>query len=422
MNRSPLNSASLNSAPLGRRSFLQTSSSLLALLSLARTSPWLLADDAKLPTADQWIPGKDPRLIVHSIKTGEIETPIALLREHAITPKSILFVRNNQLLENSLSLEPAPMAERWPVMLSGLVDQHRTITVGELAKLPQHEVTLVLQCSGNSRSRFSKTVKADGIQWTNGAIANLTFRGPKLADVLAHLGVKLSSEVRFVAAEGKEGPVAEGKPDFEHSLPLEVVLERTIIALEMNGESLAIAHGGPARLITPGYYATMNVKWLSALRFEARESDNYHHVGRYRTPYVPLTPGSKFESTIENSEPNWDMKIKSLVFAPLEGEQLKAGPTTISGIAFNGGQAKIAAVEVSLDQGATWQRAQLEHAKSPYAWHTWKVAVDLKPGKQTIQSRAVDVLGHSQPLDGSIHWNPAGYVWNGVDEVSVDVT
>lgn len=416
MNRSPL-----RCTPLARRDFLKTSSSILALLTIAQSSPWLLADDAKLPTADQWIPGKDPRLIVHSIKTGEIETPLALLREHAITPKSILFVRNNQLLENSLSLEAAPDAASWQVAIQGAGEKSYSITVAELAKLPQYEVEMVLQCSGNGRSSFAKTVKADGIQWTNGAVANVVFKGPKLSDVLNHLGASLPSDRLFVTAEGKEGPVAEGKPDFEHSLPIKTALDRTFIALELNGEPLAIAHGGPARLITPGYYGTMNVKWLSALTFTTAETDNYHHVGRYRTPYEPITPGSKFESTIENSEPNWDMKIKSTIFAPLKDEKVAAGSTTISGIAWNDGLTKIASVEVSIDDGATWQKASLNYPKSPFAWHTWKLGVMLKPGKYTIKSRAVDVLGVSQPLDGAIHWNPAGYCWNGVDEVAVEV-
>jgi sulfite oxidase len=38
----------------------------------------------------------------------------------------------------------------------------------------------------------------------------------------------------------------------------------------------------------------------------------------------------------------------------------------------------------------------------------------LEPGPYEIWSRAVDALGRSQPLDGSVHWNPNGYEWTGV--------
>ena len=76
---------------------------------------------------------------------------------------------------------------------------------------------------------------------------------------------------------------------------------------------------------------------------------------------------------------------------------------------------------VTTDGGSSWRRADLRRPKSPYAWHPWRLAVELPKGSQTILARAVDVLGRSQPLDGSIAWNPAGYAWNGVDSVTVVV-
>ena len=167
--------------------------------------------------------------------------------------------------------------------------------------------------------------------------------------------------------------------------------------------------------------ATMNVKWVSRLRFEEQESTNHHHVGRYRTPLKRLEPGSKFTSTLANSEPNWNMRIKSVIFAPLEGEKLSAGKTEIRGVAWNDGTAKIDAVEVSTNGGNSWRRAEIKRPKSPFAWHPWSLELDLAKGSTTILARAVDALGRTQPLDGSVAWNPAGYAWNGVDSVTVAV-
>ena len=176
------------------------------------------------------------------------------------------------------------------------------------------------------------------------------------------------------------------------------------------------------RLVTPGYYATMNVKWLTRLRFEEQESSNHHHAGRYRTPLTPIPPGSKFATTLDNSEPNWNIRIKSVIFSPVEGEGISAGKTVVGGVAWNDGSAKIEAVEVSVDGGRSWLRAELKPGPSLYAWHHWQLAIELMPGKRTILSRAVDSLGRCQPLDGSIFWNPAGYGWNGVDSVTAMVS
>lgn len=399
-----------------RRHFLSRSGGLLLAAGATR---WLDAPLwAQQAEAAQAIAGKDPRMIVHVASPGEIETPLDLLREHAITPKEILFVRNNQLTEdNRQSLEPAPRPG-WKIEVTGLVDgQPKALDAGELDSLPQVEHVVVVQCSGNGRAFFSQAAPVSGAPWRTGAMGNVRFAGVSLKSIFEKLGVKPSEKARFVTAEGRD--VAKpGKADFEHSFPLWAALDRSFVATKMNGEPIPQVHGGPVRLVTPGYYGTMNVKWLSRLRLEENETTNHHQTGRYRTPLEPIKPGSEFDYRLDNSEPNWGMRIKSVIFNPTDGQQLKAGPTEIRGVAFNDGVAKIDAVEVSLNG---WRRAQVERPNGPYAWHPWQIGLDLASGEQTILARAIDALGRTQPLDGAIHWNPAGYCWSGVHKVTVRV-
>ena len=115
------------SAGCNRRQFAIASMAIAASRVLVREAR--AADD--LPTADQFIPGKDKRLIMHNAKTGEIETPLGLLAEHAVTPKELLFVRNNQILPGTLSLDPAKDND-WQIELSGLLDRSASITLAEL--------------------------------------------------------------------------------------------------------------------------------------------------------------------------------------------------------------------------------------------------------------------------------------------------
>jgi DMSO/TMAO reductase YedYZ molybdopterin-dependent catalytic subunit len=319
-----------------------------------------------------------------------------------------------------LTTEPA-QADGWQLDLAGLIDKPQQISASALASLPQEEIELVLQCSGNGRARFATAAKAEGVQWQHGAMGNVKFKGVPLRALVEHLGLKIKPEAKFIAAEGKDQPAMSGEADFEHSIPLADGQERSILALAMNGEPLPKVHGGPLRLVTPGYYGTMNVKWLSRLRFEDRESANRHHAVRYRTPMKPIAPGSKFTATLENSEPNWNMKVKSVIFAPLDGEKLRAGKLEVRGVAWNDGTSRIDSVEVSTDGGKTWRRAEIKRPKSPYAWHPWSLGIELSAGKVTILARATDALGRTQPLDGTIAWNLAGYAWNGVDSVAVTV-
>jgi len=408
--------------PMDRRSVLQAAAagSLLPWLPL---HGWSWQADRAGPDASQVVVGKDPRLIVHGAEPVEIETPLELLRGHRLTPAELIFVRNNQQLEDTLTLAVPKNPDDWTVDFTGLVEQPRQLKVGALAALPQIEVEMVLQCSGNGRYFFHQVhpSKPGDKLWAAGALANLRFGGVALRTVFEHLKLRPKAEARFITAQGKDRPLKAGVDDFEHSLPLDDALARTLLATRLNGAPLPAIHGGPVRLVTPGYYGTVNVKWLHVLSLDAHESRNYHHERRYRTPRDPVPPGSDWVSTLENSEANWRMKVKSVIWNPLAGEKLRPGRHKIQGVAWNDGSCPLEAVEISLDRGQSWRRAQVDKPASPFAWYVWQLEADLPAGKADLWARAIDAWGRTQPLSGAIHWNPGGYAWNGVHQVQVDV-
>ncbi|HVX09930.1 MAG TPA: sulfite oxidase [Pirellulales bacterium] len=399
-----------------RRRFLQMG---MAFGAAAATRQDALGREADADVAEL-VSGKDSRLIVHNSKTLEIETPLELLRNDRLTPKSVLFVRNNQELAGSRTTSP-PSVEDWRFNIGGMVETPRTVSLAQLREMEQTACEMVLQCSGNGRAHFSKAAPVKGAPWREGAVANVRFGGIRLKSLFDSFQLGLAPDARFLTAEGKDGPQKLEEADFEHSIPLEDALARSIIALSMNGEPIPAVHGGPVRLVTPGYYGTMQLKWLSRLRLETRETFNHHQRRRYRTPRSPIKAGSEFNYDFDTSEPNWRMRIKSTIFAPLEGESLRSGENEIRGVAWNDGEVAIEAVDVSLDEGRTWRRAVLERPESPYAWYHWSATISLAKGRHRILARAVDRLGRTQPLDGSVGWNPAGYAWNGVHRVEVSV-
>lgn len=394
---------------------------VLALAGPAASQPPTAEASKSTATAASLISGKDARLTVHNPKAPEIETPLELLRAHRLTPKELLFVRNNHTLAGTLSLEPWSGSD-WNVELTGMVEFPRTITLERLRSLPQVECEMVVQCSGNGRAFLSRAAKAQGAQWRHGAMGNVKFRGVTLRQLIEATAPNLDPGAKFVTAEGRDDAPNPESADFEHSLPLADALDRSIIALELNGEPLPALHGGPVRLVTPGYYGTMHVKWLSRLRFEAEETFNHHQIRRYRTPHKPIAPGGEFVYGRENSEPNWRMRIKAVIFAPLEGEAIAAGKVNINGVAFNDGASAIESVLISTDGGKNWQTAPVDAAGGPYAWHHWQTEIDLAAGKHEIIARAVDALGRSQPLDAAVQWNPAGYGYSAADRVAVEVS
>jgi sulfite oxidase len=365
-----------------------------------------------------WIEGKDRRLEVLSAAPLVLQTPISLLAGQRITDKKNLFVRNIQDLAEGLTLEPKPL-EGWEIELVGLINPSRVVIRAEdLLGMDEVEHEMVIECAGNGRSQYPGI---PGTPWGQGGVANVRFAGVPLSAVLQKHNVRVDPQVKYVTAEGKDLPMGLEKPDYEHSLPLAAVLEKSILALKLNGESLPGVHGGPVRLVTPGFFGTMQVKWLSRLRFETAESTNFYHATEYRVPLSLLKPGEKFRFTLENSRPTWTIRLMSYIFDPAPGAKLKAGAVTVSGVAYNDGSARLESVLVSFDRGQSWKPAEFQAPESPYAWYQWTAQAALKPGTYEIWSRAIDTLGRTQPLDGSIFWNPNGYEWTGVFKSEVIV-
>ena len=389
------------------------------LLSLPGLEALVAGSPTRTPGSSQVVTGKRDSLVVHKSEIPVLETPSQLL-ESRITPLDVLFVRNNQPLAAAATLKGVPL-KGWKIAWTGKIDKPRSLDAEVLAGMEQVEHEMVLQCCGNGRSLFAGTVQAKGIQWTRGGMGNVRVSGVRLSAVARKLGVRIGAGARFLTAEGRDAPLP-GKDDFEHSLPLDEAMEHSLLATRINGQPIPAVHGGPVRLMTPGYYGTMHIKWVTRLRFEGEETDNYNQIPRYRVPRSQLPPGQKIEYTFANSKACWRMKTKCVVLRPEPGAAVAAGrKLSVRGVAFNDGSTRIDSVQLSTDRGQTWKRVSLEIPASRFAWYRWSASVTLGAGKQELWARAVDALGRSQPLDGSVHWNPSGYEWNGVEKIAVTV-
>jgi DMSO/TMAO reductase YedYZ molybdopterin-dependent catalytic subunit len=400
-----------------------------ALAGAAALSSGIAPRFARLALADesaaQIIQGKVPEMIVHNAKLGVMETPLTLLRKYEHTPKEILFNRLHFAPDGAMAWEATTAAaERpdWTLRVDGLVQRPRDVSLADLAKMDQVKVVSVLQCAGNGRSFYAAKQKVAGGQWKNGGMGNIEWEGVPLRQFLADMKLEPAASARWLTAEGSDQPPTPEGSDFAKSYHIaDPALDNAIIALKMNGESIPAIHGGPVRLIIPGFYGNMNVKYLTHLLLMTEQSPSAFQSVGYRMPLVPVEPGQfgADDYTIYNSVPTYGHTIKSVIFSPLPEDKPKAGAVEIAGVAFNDGTAPITSVQVSADGGQTWHSAEIATPESPWAWHHWKANAELSSGTNQLMARATDALGRSQPIDGLARWNPRGYEWNGVETVDI---
>jgi hypothetical protein len=108
--------------------------------------------------------------------------------------------------------------------------------------------------------------------------------------------------------------------------------------------------------------------------------------------------------------------VKSMITHPAPNALAKVGrPLLIEGRAWVG-EGAIDRVDVSFNEGQTWQRAAINTGADKYAWRVFSFEfVPRVPGYTTVIARAVDDRGNAQPIVSS--WNPLGYFWNGIHRV-----
>ncbi|GAB3547572.1 sulfite oxidase [Noviherbaspirillum agri] len=333
-------------------------------------------------------------MIVHSSNT--VETRRSAFGSGVVTPTDRLFVRNN-VAPPDASIVADPDA--WAVTIEG-VKNPRTLTVAELKGMGLETTAAVLQCSGNGRGFFPS--KPSGTPWTVGAAGCVIWSGVPVRMVAEALGGPVDGVVYMTGTGGETIPPGVDPKSIlvERSVPLKA-MEHALLAWELNGEPVPLAHGGPLRLIVPGYSGVNNIKYIKRLAFTPKESDARIMASRYRmTP-----PGEKGNP---NQASIWEMGVKSWITSPgADGGQVKAGRHVIEGVALGGTNA-IKSVEVSVDGGRTWQEARLVGPDlGRFAWRQFALPVNLKPGSYVLASRATDVNGKVQ--DELRTDNAAGY-------------
>lgn len=358
--------------------------------------------------------GKD-RLSVLGERPLVAETPEHLLDDET-TPVSRFFIRNNGLLP-----EPASEPESWTFVIDGEVERDLRLSVADLkSHFAVRTFRMVLECGGNGRSFFAPP--AEGNAWTNGGVGCAEWTGVPLADVLAAAGLKpgATHTAHFGADPDKNGDSAA--PSISRGVRLAKALDpHTLLVFGMNGERLPFIHGGPLRLIVPGWPGSLSQKWLTRIWVRDREHDGPGMTGQsYRVPVEPLAPGA--DATGIALRVLESMPVRSIVSFPADGAAYPAGTRRlrVRGAAWAGDES-VRAVDVTFDGGATWLAATLTPPRNPYDWTRWTVEVAIPAdGFYEIHARATDARGRAQPFRAT-NWNPNGYGCNVLHRVSVRV-
>ena len=358
-------------------------------------------------------PGKNEGLVVLGDRPLVAETPESLLDDDT-TPTEKFYIRNNGQIPDE-----AKDPENWKIIIDGEVNNPITITLGELKK-KYKAVTqrMVLECGGNGRSAFTPTAR--GNQWTNGGAGCAEWTGARLADVLKD--AKLKASAKYTAHYSSDLHLSgnPNTPTISRGVRIAKAMDpNTLIVWGMNGKPLPNIHGGPVRLVVPGWAGSASQKWLTKITIRDKEHDGPGMTEfSYRVPIKPMVPGDKGDP--KNMKVLESMPVRSIVTSPANGTKIAGGTKELKlrGAAW-AGDLTVKQVDISTDFGATWQKTTLGKPKNKFDWQRWTATVKLpSDGYFEIWARATDEKGVAQPHQAGF-WNPQGYGGNAMHRIAV---
>ncbi len=260
-------------------------------------------------------------------------------------------------------LDPDPSrGDEWSIEIGGLVTNPLKLTRSDLDAMATPAFVSTLTCISNPLA--------------GPLIGTASWVGAPLSAVLRKAGV----------GTGALKIVGEGEDGYTDSFPIDRAMSpEPHIVWEMNGKPLPRLHGTPVRLIVPGLYGIKNVKWLTKLTVTRDDYQGYWQQRSWTDTAI--------------------IKTSSRIDMPGDRSVIPSGATTpyeIGGVAFAGDRG-IRAVEVSVDDGKTWQEAKIVENPSPggLSWVLWQLAWTPVSGAYQLVVRATDGMGEVQTEKGA---------------------
>jgi DMSO/TMAO reductase YedYZ molybdopterin-dependent catalytic subunit len=325
-------------------------------------------------------------------------------RSGGITPNDEFFIVHHYA--------PADVdGSEWSIDIEGTGGKRRSISGAELKSLPERSVTVLLECAGLSRGHLPEP--KPGTQFGHGLVGTAVWTGARLSDVLDLAGV--ARDFHTLVVSGADAGTAQPEnihSDFSKGMPREKVLaDDTLLAWAMNGQPLAYLHGGPFRVVVPGWFGVWWVKWPRRIEAKAAgQFDGFWQTSRY----TYQSEDGAVQSVVQSLLP------RSLIVSPDAGSRVARGPVHVEGVAW-AGESAVARVEITTDAGKTWSPAQIAAEYGRWAWSRWRATVEFTgpAGLRRLAVRCTDASGRTQDWQSS--GNRLGYANNGIHTIKLDV-
>jgi DMSO/TMAO reductase YedYZ molybdopterin-dependent catalytic subunit len=309
----------------------------------------------------------------------------AVMPESPTTPTEKFYVRTraSELLKDR---------EPWVIKLNGLLSKPSEVSVAQMRKMSRPAGLHLMECSGNVRfGHFGMLSVAD-------------WKGARVSEVLDLAKIdRAASHVLISGFDQYSDASSTSVPGASWIFTLdELNAANAFFATEMNGSSLTRDHGAPVRLVVPGWYGCVCIKWVDEITLLGENSATTSQMREFAS------------RTMQQGVPEFVRDYRPAVIEqaamPIRIEKwLVSGKIKyrVDGIAW-GGSRPVSGLEIRFSSGPNSSEdfvsvddfAQSSNDPWSFWTHAW---TPVKPGLYFIQLRVKDRTIRARRLDAGYY-------------------
>jgi DMSO/TMAO reductase YedYZ molybdopterin-dependent catalytic subunit len=300
-----------------------------------------------------------------------------LTPDRLITPTGQVFLRTDA---------PPGVAERAPHWGVALGPDGRAGRVGidELRRLAAPMGAHLIECAGNTDPN------------NFGLLSVAEWGGVPLTDIVSRLAPGPDTWGVLITGEDHDSSARSSVPGASWIVPLgELARLGAFLATEMNGAPLPLDHGGPVRLVVPGWYGCAWIKWVRDVTLVPADAtvtlQMAEYAGRTHQDGRPLRAR------------DYEAPVIDLAATPIRVERRRVNGALehhVVGIVW-GGASPVSALEIRFESKGPWQRLDVcPRPTTTRRWSVWSCPwTPPGPGTYTIALRCPEPGVRTRRLD-----------------------